>query len=94
MATVTYDILIRDPDGTIRRETVTKTVPDPTPEERNEAALTAALGDSAVFDNLRTIANGSGTFATAAVRDMAIRTCARALVILIRLKLKRLDEVD
>jgi hypothetical protein len=62
--------------------------------EANEATLQGSLGGGQVFDNLRTIATGTGLFATAATRDAAIRTCARALVILIRLQLRRLDATD
>jgi hypothetical protein len=60
---------------------------------QNEQTLRQqAVGD--VFDNLRTIAGGTGQFASAAIRDAAIRTCARGLVILIRLQLRRLDGTD
>jgi hypothetical protein len=62
--------------------------------EANEATVTTSLGGAGVFDNLRTIAAGTGTFASNVVRDAAIRTCARALVILIRLALRRLDATD
>lgn len=60
----------------------------------NEATVTGALGGSQVFDALRQVAAGTGTFATAAARDAAIRTCARALVLLVRLQLRRLDAAD
>lgn len=60
----------------------------------NEAAVTGALGGAQVFDALRQVAAGTGTFATAAARDAAIRTCARALVLLVRLQLRRLDATD
>lgn len=90
MAQITYDIITADGS----RQTVTKTVPDPTPEELNEKALITGLGDGAVFDNLRTIAQGSGTFATTALHAAATRTCARALVIIIRILLRKLDSTD
>lgn len=63
-------------------------------QESNEGTLTGQLGNGQIFDNLRTVANGTGVFATAALRDAAIRTCARALVILIRLKIRKLDALD
>jgi hypothetical protein len=59
-----------------------------------EATMRDQLGGAAVFDALRTVASGTGQFATAAARDAAIRTCARALVILVRLTLRRLDGTD
>lgn len=62
--------------------------------DANEVALKTNLGAGAVFDALRTVAAGTGTFATNATRDAAIRTCARGLVILIRLTLRRLDTTD
>ena len=62
--------------------------------DTNEAQLKTNLGASAVFDALRTISVGTGTFATNATRDAAIRACARGLVILIRLTLRRLDSTD
>ena len=50
--------------------------------------------DGSLFDNLRTVAQGSGTFASNAVRDAAIRSCARGIVLVIRLLRKRNDAVD
>lgn len=62
--------------------------------DANQTTVTTALGGSQVFDVLRTVANGTGVFATNAARDAAIRTCARALVILVRLSLRRFDATD
>lgn len=59
----------------------------------NEAAVRAALG-STQFDAVRVVARGTGTFATDVVRDAAIRTCARAIVALVRLNLRRFDATD
>lgn len=61
-----------------------------TPEEDNEVALVADL-DGQVFDNVAAVARGTGAFASATIRDAAIRNLARAIVILIRLQRRRLD---
>lgn len=58
----------------------------------NEETLRGQL--DGVFENLRTVANGTGTFANNTVRDAAIRNSARALVILIRLYQGKLDATD
>lgn len=63
-----------------------------TQAEANETAVTAMLGDG-VFDELRALANGAGTLTTGQ-RDTAIRTCARGLVLLIRLQLRRFETTD
>lgn len=60
----------------------------------NEQATRDAVAGSQVFDILRTVAAGTGQFATAAARDAAIRTCARAIVLLVRLQLRRFEAVD
>lgn len=59
----------------------------------NEAAIRAALA-STQFDGVRAVARGSGTFASEAIRDAAIRACARAIVALVRLQLRRLEAAD
>jgi hypothetical protein len=58
----------------------------------NEELLQGQL--ETILDNVRAVANGSGTFANNTIRDAAIRTTARALVILIRLQQRKLDAVD
>jgi hypothetical protein len=60
-------------------------------EQANESLLRDRLAGSQQFDALRSVANGSGTFATAAERDAAIRLCARGLVAVVRLMLRKLD---
>jgi hypothetical protein len=50
--------------------------------------------DGNIFDTLRTIAAGSGTFATAAIRDAAIRTCARGIVLIVRILLDKNEAID
>lgn len=69
----------------------TSQVPVPV-REANERTSRAQL--DGVFENLRTVANGTGTFANNTVRDAAIRNSARALVILIRLHQGKLDATD
>lgn len=60
-------------------------------ERANESLLRDRLAGSQQFDALRAVANGSGTFATAAERDAAIRLCARGLVAVVRLMLRKFD---
>lgn len=60
----------------------------------NEARIRASLAGSAQFNALRQIATDTGVFATNAARDAAIRTCARAIVALVRLAVQRLDAPD
>jgi hypothetical protein len=62
-------------------------------ETANEADVATVIGGP-LFDTLRVVAGGTGQFTTAAARDAAIRTCARALALLIRLQLRRLDTTD
>lgn len=61
---------------------------------QNEATLRNRLQDSQAWDNLRAVAGGSGAFDTAAQRDAAIRLCAKAIVALVRLYLRKLDSAD
>lgn len=76
------------PDGSIvmqYRET--------TPEEDNRAANEASL-DGQVFDNVLKVARETGTFTNNVARDAAIRTCARGIVLVVRLLRDRNDATD
>jgi len=62
-------------------------------QETNETQIGANI-DGALFDSIRTVATGTGTFTNNTTRDAAIRTCARGIVLVIRLLRRRLDTVD
>jgi len=61
-------------------------------QETNEIQVAANL--DGIFDSLRTVATGTGTFVNNTARDAAIRACARGIILIIRLLRRRLDAVD
>jgi hypothetical protein len=96
-----FDVVDLGPDpaeGTMRRGYRRRA----RPEEQIEAALGEALDPDRADDPdmpewFRAVvvgARGSGSFASAAVRDAAIRGCCRAVLLLARLVLRRFGSSD
>jgi len=84
-----YDLIDRDDNDAIVGEQVEPTTFDPTVAVA--ATISERLGNA--LDELRTIANSSGTL-TGAQLSNAVRALAKVAIALIRLELRRLDDTE